>query len=325
MGYSIIIPVKEINDYIRHCVPLTLKLDYHDFEVIILPNEPPVAVPDSLKDPRVRILPSGRVSPALKRDQGAEQARFENLAFIDDDAYPQSDWLHVADRLMDEHGVECLGGPGVTPPGSSLGEQASGLFYESWLGGGGKHYRYIPVKQAFFVDDYPSVNLIISKHAFDAVGGFDSAYWPGEDTKICLDLVGAGYKILYSPELIVWHHRRKLFRPHLRQIANYGRHRGYFARVFPQTSLRPAYLAPSAFLVGNLALTLGALIDPRTLVLWAALLALYFGLGLIDVFSRTRDLRLGLLTLLVIPLSHLTYGAMFIRGVLTPKLTSKLR
>lgn len=325
MGFSIIVPVKEINDYIRESIPITLQLDYGDFEIIILPNDPPRELPEFLRDPRVRIIPSGCVSPAVKRDQGAAQARYENLAFIDDDAYPRKDWLRVAERLMRDHGVDALGGPGITPEDSSLGERASGLFFETWIGGGGKHYRYVPVARAFPVDDFPTVNLIVSQRAFKAVGGFDNAFWPGEDTKFCLDLVRAGFQILYSPELIVWHHRRRLWRPHLKQVGTYGLHRGYFARVYPQTSLRLTYLAPSAFLLGNLALLAGALIDPWALALWTPLIGLYFGIAAADVFSRTRDPRLGLLTVATIPLSHLSYGAMFIRGFLTPRLRSALR
>ncbi|MBI4084078.1 MAG: glycosyltransferase [Candidatus Lambdaproteobacteria bacterium] len=325
MGFSIIVPVKAINDYIRESVPIALGLDYEAFEIIVVPNDPPPELPGALRHPKVRIIPSGRVSPAVKRDLAAGQARYENLAFIDDDAYPRRDWLRVAERLMREQGVACLGGPGVTPPGSTLRERASGLFYETWIGGGGKHYRYVPVQRAFPVDDLPTVNLIVSKRAFDAVGGFDNAFWPGEDTKFCLDLVKAGHTILYSPELVVWHHRRKVFRPHLKQIANYGLHRGHFARVHPRTSLRPTYLAPSAFLLGNLGLLGGALIDARLSYVWAALIALYFALALVDVFSRTRHPALGLLTVATILLSHLTYGAMFLRGLLTPKLRSELR
>ena len=37
-SFSIIIPVKEINDYLRESVPYLLALDYENFEILILPN-----------------------------------------------------------------------------------------------------------------------------------------------------------------------------------------------------------------------------------------------------------------------------------------------
>ena len=47
------------------------------------------------------------------------------------------------------------------------------------------------------------------------------------------------------PEVVVFHRRRPIFEPHLRQIANVGRHRGYFVRAFPATSRRALYALPA--------------------------------------------------------------------------------
>lgn len=316
MSYSIIIPVKAINDYIHESIPISLAMAYQEFEIIILPNELPVGeLPWYLTHEKVRIVATGKVSPALKRDRGAELARYDYLAFLDDDAYPSAEWLQVADRAFKEHGVEGLGGPGVTPASSSLSEQASGLFYETLVGGGGLAFRYRPLGPPMLVDDYPTVNLIVKRQAFLDVGGFDNAYWPGEDTKFCMDFVNAGYRILYVPELIVWHHRRALLRPHLKQVGGYGRHRGYFAKRFPQTSARPTYFAPSAFVIGNLILLGLSLVGDLWFNLWLSLLSLYFLIATVDVFRRTSHLGLGLLTVLTIFVSHITYGVNFLVGL----------
>ena len=40
-SFSIIIPVKEINDYLRESVPYLMGLDYEDFEILIVPNIEP--------------------------------------------------------------------------------------------------------------------------------------------------------------------------------------------------------------------------------------------------------------------------------------------
>ncbi len=317
MGFSIIVPVKEINAYIHESVPITLNLDYDDFEIIILPNDPVAieALPAYLRDPKVRIIASGRVSPAIKRDMGAKASRYDHLAFLDDDAYPRRDWLKVAETTFAVQKVAAIGGPGVTPTDSSLGEQASGLFYESIIGGGGLTYRYRPVTGSFFVDDYPTVNLIVSKAAFETVGGFDNEYWPGEDTKFCLDLVNAGFKILYVPDLVVWHHRRKLLVPHLKQVGGYGRHRGYFVRIFPQTSRRITYFVPSIFALGNLAALMLSPFFTFIFKLWMVGLSVYLLASMVDIFVRTRSFILGILTSLVTFCSHMTYGLMFIRGL----------
>lgn len=313
-----IIPVKAINSYLEESIPIVLGLDYDAFEVIILPNEIPSGqLPAWVEDPRVSIVATGQVSPAIKRDIGAEKARYDHLAFLDDDAYPQADWLRVAERAFRDTQASAIGGPGITPPHAPLFEQASGLFFETLIGGGGTDYRYRPGKKAFPVDDYPTVNFLIEKKAFLAVGGFDNAFWPGEDTKLCLDLVRAGYTIWYCPDVVVFHHRRPTLLRHLAQVGNYGRHRGHFARVLPETSARFTYFVPSLFLLGSVGLVVLGFVAPVFWNIYGILMLVYFGLAAVDVFSRTCNLAVGILTILTIFCSHLVYGFMFLKGLLT--------
>jgi GT2 family glycosyltransferase len=325
MRFSVIIPVKGLNDYIAESVPILLGIDHKDFEIIILPNDKPAKIPAYLTDKKVRIIPTGKVSPAIKRDIGARHSRGEFLAFIDDDAYPRADWLNVAEEIFRDKKAAAICGPAVTPFDDSVSQKASGLFFETYSGGGGYAYRYRPAKKSFYVDDYPSVNLIVSKQAFLDVGGFDNDYWPGEDTKFCLDLKKKRHRIWYSNELVVYHHRRKLFVPHLKQVGNYGKHRGYFAKKFPETSLKPAYFAPSLFLAGNILLFVMSFVSTAFFSLWLILLGVYFLIVSIDVFSRTRNISIALLAIVTAFLTHITYGFMFLRGLSSRKFRSELR
>ena len=324
-GFSIIIPVKEINDYLRESIPHLLALDYKDYEVLILPNEKPPSLESVFVDERVKIIASGAVSPAVKRDMGAEQAQFEYLAFMDDDAYPSLEWLEVAEKTFSEKNVAALGGPGMVPPDASKKEVVSGIFYETLVGGGGLAYRYRPALEGFYVKDYPSVNLIIRKDVFLEIGGFDNTFWPGEDTKLCLDLIEAGHDIWYEPTLLVYHHRRPTFRGHFKQIGGYGLHRGHFAKIFPQTSAMPLYFAPSIFLLGNIILFFLGYANTLFWQIWGVLLAVYLILAIIDIVCRTRDISIAGMTLLILVGSHLVYGWRFIQGYFTSKLVSKLR
>ena len=121
--------------------------------------------------------------------------------------------------------------------------------------GGPHNRRYIPAPRCE-VDDYPSCNLLIRKEAFDRAGRFNTEFWPGEDTVLCLKVVkDRKKKIIYDPGVLVYHHRRPLFGPHLRQIRSYALHRGYFVKRFPGTSLRGSYFLPSILV---LAAALGA-------------------------------------------------------------------
>jgi GT2 family glycosyltransferase len=323
--FSVIIPVKEINDYIRESVPKILEMYYQNYEIIILPNELPAYTEDLLKNKKIKILSTGKVSPAVKRDIGAKHSRGEYLAFIDDDAYPAKDWLDIAIKALEKNKISAVCGPAVTPEDDSFFQKASGLFFETIFGGGGLDYRYKPAKKDFFVEDYPSVNFIVSKKSFFSVGGFDNEFWPGEDTKFCLDLVKNGHKILYLKDLIVFHHRRETLKAHLKQIFGYGKHRGYFAKKFPQTSFRITYFMPSIFLLGNILLLILSFINCNFVLIWLLLLIFYFILIFADSFKVAGNFKLGLLTGLITFFSHLTYGYGFIIGLLSRRFKSRLR
>lgn len=322
--FSIIIPVKAINDYVRETVPYILNLQRPDWELIILPNDTDL---NEWHDPRINIIPSGRVGPAAKRDMGATRAKGEILVFLDDDSYPEADLLDIAERYFDDDNVVALGGPAITPPHDNFWQKVSGAVFLSKLSGGAPE-RYVPVGKARPVDDWPSVNLMVRKDAFLAIGGFNSPYWPGEDTKLCLDLIQkTGKQILYVPEMRVWHHRRAGLAAHLKQVGGYGIHRGYFARKHPETSRKLLYFVPSAFaLFVALTVIVPFIIPGAAWLFLAGWVAYALALG-----KAWRDMRqyetatVAMAALGYTFLTHLWYGLRFIQGLLTPKLISRLR
>lgn len=303
---SIIIPLADWNKHIDKCIEHCNLLDYPDYEILVLPDNHL-----SQSDNRVRVISTGHIGPAMKRNIGLKQASGEIIAFIDDDTYPTRDWLKNAMRNFNDPEIGAVGGPSVTPDIDTIRQKASGAIYESLFGGGTYRYRYIPQKKRI-VDDYPSCNFIVKKDILDQLGGFQTDFWPGEDTALCMDIVyKLGKKILYDPDAVIYHHRRPLFKGHLRQVKAYALHRGYFAKRFPKTSFRLSYFLPSIFVSY---LVLG----------WLLNLKLYLTIILIYLFSifisivRFKDLRI--LTFLGIISTHITYGIWFIIGLLSRRL-----
>jgi hypothetical protein len=125
-------------------------------------------------------------------------------------------------------------------------------------------------------------------------------------------------KIIYDPKVLVYHHRREVFLPHLRQVANYALHRGYFVKEYPQTSLRLTYFIPSLFILGLIS---GAiLVSVFTLLkpIYLTVIILYLALAFFATFSA--GLRLAPLVFPGIMLTHLTYGMFFLKGLLAKRL-----
>ncbi len=311
---SIVIPAKSFNENLKECLKYCLDLDYPDFEILVLPD-----FPVELSHAAVRVMPTGPVGPSEKRDLALEHCKGEILAFIDDDAYPTRDWLKNATRFFADPQVAAVGGPAVTPPADGLMEHTSGYVYSSPIVSGQFVYRYTPQRMRE-VDDYPTCNLLIRKSDFERIGGFDTKFWPGEDTFACLRITkDLRKKIIYSPDVLIYHHRRPLFLPHLRQVWSYALHRGYFAKRFPETSLRFAYFLPSILVLGLIVGLLLSLLNPFIRVFYLAALAFYlFFVFLSSLKGKSAKMILVVFTGII--LTHLCYGIGFLKGLFSRKL-----
>ncbi|MFH1519954.1 MAG: glycosyltransferase [Candidatus Omnitrophota bacterium] len=334
MTVSIIIAVKAYCENLKECVNKCLELDSEaeDYEIIILPDSS-FSAESFLSDPKIKIIPTGVVTPPKKRDIGAEAASGDILAFLDDDTYPTKTWLKEAAKIFNEDTViGCVCGPAITPKSDSILQKGSGLVYTSPLVSGNYGFRYIPGKRRE-VRDFPSCNFLIKKDLFFAVGGFDKPFWPGEDTFLCLKVLGAGKTMVYSPKVLAFHHRRSLFKGHLDQIKSYALHRGYFAKKYPKTSLQIEYFIPSVFVAGLLAGSFLSLLFPLVKFFYTFISALYltlvFGSSLI-LASETKEncinkVKLFLFTIFGIIATHIAYGLYFIKGLWVKKMPEEAR
>jgi len=321
---SFVIPVKEINDYVRGLIPRILLLEGNSFEIIIYPD----SATDEVWE-KTRQITTGSVGPAQKRNLAIRDAKGEILVFIDDDAFPKDDFLDVLKKDFEDENIVAVGGPAMTPKENKFWQRVSGATFLSSLSGGFPE-RYRPYGKKKFVADWPTVNLSIRKKAFEELGGFVGDYWPGEDTKLGFDLlVKKNAKILYDPELIVYHHRREGIVKHVKQISAYGLHRGFFAKRFSATSLNWRYFMPSLFV---LFIIFGGILSYFSkiflefyilgwIIYFVALLNAFY-----DIYRHEKNILVTLAASYYIFLTHIFYGLRFLQGLIFVRnLKSKLR
>lgn len=318
---SVIIPLHRRTPAFEDCVNRAVAVAAEGHEVLVVSDRDPGPLP---ADATPVVTRSARdTSPAEKRDLALARASGEICAFLDDDAYPRDDWIARAlERFAADPEVAAVGGPGVTPPGSGWRERASGAFYESPLGSGRLRFRFVPLGDVREVHDLPAYNLFIRTEALRAVGGWQSRFYGGEDTKTCLHLVQAGYRLVYDPEVVVYHHRRPILRPHLRQVGNVGRHRGYFARTLPETSRKPVYFAPTVAVTLALAAAPAVARSRRLRRLGVLGAAAAWAKVSSDAVREGHGLAVSAVLPGVIAASHGIYGVQFARGLVTPRIES---
>lgn len=314
---SIIIPLYVVVDRFYDDLEKFKKIKYTNFEILIVHDSKVVVKRDKWIKLKYISTKKERTGPAEKRDVALKIAKGEICAFIDDDAYPDSFWLKNAVSVFTDD-IAAVGGPGLTPPEDTFWEQVTGLVYSSLFCGGAARYRFVKGKRQEVVD-YPAYNLFVKTDILKKVGGYGSHFYGGEDTFLCLKLIKAGYHIMYSPDVVVYHHKRKLFFDYYKQIANIGKHRGYFVKKYPETSFHYWYFLPSILLLGLCGGLIISVLFPNIFIPLVLLVVGFYLLGVLSVIKK-NNIVMALLAGIGIIMTHIVYGFTFLEGLATREL-----
>jgi len=140
---------------------------------------------------------------------GAKNARGDFLAFLNNDAMVQPEWLEsLLDSIQTLPDAGLIGSKIIYPDGRL--QEAGGVIFKDGSGNNyGKNdhpdrYQYNYVRD---VDYCSGASIIIRKELFDSFGGFDKLYAPAyyEDTDLAFKVRQAGLRVIYQPESIIYH------------------------------------------------------------------------------------------------------------------------
>lgn len=317
---SIIIPCKTMDAYTKKCINYCLKMEYSNYEILVLPD----FCENSETVNRLRIIPTGSMKPMSKRLIAGSMSNGTLCAFIDSDAFPTKSWLRNAIRYFDDPDVAAVAGPSLTSNDDDLMAKASGLILASLFGGGLESLRYSRSRSSIrYVTEAPTCNLIIRKSTLQKVKGRILDVWPGEEIVLCGILTNdLSKKIVYDPQVTVYHHRRPLFIPHLKQIWSYGLVKGFLLKSYYRY-VKLRFLAPSLLVLGiGIGLFL-AMINPIIMYVYISLLSAYVLLSILNSVSigvQQKSAKVILLTFVGVIATHICYGLAFIKGIFSRKL-----
>lgn len=212
---------------IDDCLAGVTELDYPDFEAIVVDDgssDETAALARRHPDVRVIHVEHGGLSRA--RNVGLAAADGEIVAYLDDDACPDRDWLRYLATSFAHTDHAGIGGPNIPPPTERLLERA--------IAGGPGGPIHVLLTDTL-AEHIPGCNMAFRRAALEAVGGFDERFHvAGDDVDLCWRLQQTGATLGFSPAAVVEHRPRPTLRAYWRQQRGYGRAEALLERKWPE-------------------------------------------------------------------------------------------
>jgi succinoglycan biosynthesis protein ExoA len=259
--------------------------------------------------------------PSAARNRVLARAQGEWLFFIDDDAFIGRDFFSIFLKTL-ERQPDCsvIGGPNLTPLGSSVFQRASGVALSSRFGASASCVRYKPrTMETRSCGDESLIlcNMFVKTDAMRTLQ-FPEGLICNEENWILQDLKKRGDILIYEPSLSVWHERRKKPLAFAAQIHKYGIGRGQNLRLRPAT-LEFRHVIPAlSLLFTAIAIAMMTWL-PLLGQAWFACLLVYLAIwtGATARLKSGASEHIGVCLLggLLFPVIHVTYGAGVLRGL----------
>ncbi|MBV8451109.1 MAG: glycosyltransferase, partial [Deltaproteobacteria bacterium] len=224
---SIVICAYNAERTLRQCLESLRRLDYPNYEVIIVDDGSHDATAQIASNfPEFRLIRQPNKGLSAARNVGLHAALGELIAYTDSDCVVDPHWLAFMVRAIADGGLDGCGGPNYAP------------HEDGWIEGcvaaspGAPSHVLIGDERA---EHLAGCNMLFRKAALEDAGGFDPQFTAaGDDVDICWRLIDAGYVLGYCPSAFVWHFRRNTIKAYYRQQRGYGKAEAMLYFKYPE-------------------------------------------------------------------------------------------
>lgn len=197
-------------DNVRICLQHLARQSHTPDEIVVVDSSPHRLTADVVADfPGVRYIrnDAGPGTLATSRAIGVAETRSDIVAFIDDDAYAEPDWL---ENILARYADPSVGAVGGRASNGRPGEEHEGhdavgrLLPDGTLTGN----FAADTGRDLDVDHVLGANMSVRRSALEGIGGIVDLF-PGtclrEESDIMLRLGRAGHRVVYTPTALVEH------------------------------------------------------------------------------------------------------------------------
>ena len=219
------------------------RLDYPAYEVIVVDDGSTDATVSIVQRYGFWLISTEHRGRSHARNTGMQAARGEIVAYIDDDVYPDPQWLtHLATVFIRTNHVG-VGGPHLpSDDGNWIADcvaNAPGGPVHVLLGDRGAEHM-------------SGCNMAFRKSTLQSIGGFDPRYRvAGDDVDVCWRLQQRGWTLGFHPAAVVWHHRHNTVRKYWDEQKRHGYAEALLEEKWPLTSNEFGHLAWAGRLDGK--------------------------------------------------------------------------
>lgn len=215
---------------LKRCLDALMQLPNDGQEIMVIDNCPSDNTTKELVEtyPSVKYVLEPRPGLDIARNAALREASGDIVAFTDDDAVPDVNWLRALIKNFNDTQVMCV--TGMTMPLELETEAQEAFERYSPFGKGFKRKVYSAAK------DHPlntgqvgaGANMAFRKTVVQEVGWFDEALDAGTPTESGGDheffarILLSGYHIVYEPDALSWHRHRRTWKETKKAIRGYG-------------------------------------------------------------------------------------------------------
>ncbi|MCL2485708.1 MAG: glycosyltransferase family 2 protein [Endomicrobia bacterium] len=205
MNFSVIIPVYNIEKYIKRTIDSVLNQTVPNFEIIIVndgSSDGTLSVVESIKDERIKIINQKNLGVTKARNTGIKNAKYDYIACLDHDDEYLPDFLETISDMIENFPQAGLYATAyrVLKKDKSFIPKYTSLPKFPWTGIVPSYFKtalgYHPL--------LPS-STVVKREVYDSVGMFSETIQKGEDIELWAR-AAAKYKIAFTSKVCaIWH------------------------------------------------------------------------------------------------------------------------